>query len=70
MRFSLLIPFHKSSTLFQPMDYNIYDQNVIFENNIRGTRTVGLFPYVKQIALLRTVGHLKCKFNTTTTAHN
>lgn len=41
------------------MDYSIYDPNVIFENNIRGTRTVGLYSYVKQIALLRTVGHLK-----------
>lgn len=28
-------------TLFiQPMDYRIYSQNLIFENNIRGTRTV------------------------------
>lgn len=43
------------------MDYTIYHPNLIFENNIRGTRTIGLFPYVKQIALLRTVGHLKCE---------
>jgi len=43
----------------QPMDYSIYHPNVVFENNIKGTRTVGLYPYVKQIALLRTVGHLK-----------
>lgn len=43
----------------KPLDYTIYHQNLIFENNIRGTRTVGLFRYVKQIALLRTVGHLK-----------
>lgn len=45
------------------MDYTIYHPQLIFENNIRGTRTIGLFPYVKQIALLRTVGHLKCKFH-------
>jgi len=43
----------------QPMDYSIYNPNLIFENNIRGTRTVGIYPYVKQIALLRAVGHLK-----------
>ncbi|XP_026461686.1 uncharacterized protein C6orf136 homolog [Ctenocephalides felis] len=47
-------------TLFiQPMDYSIYNPNLIFENNITGKRTVGLYHYVKQIALLRTVGHLK-----------
>lgn len=43
----------------KPLDYTIYHQNLVFENNIRGIRTVGLFHYVKQIALLRTVGHLK-----------
>jgi len=43
----------------QPLEYRIYHQNLIFENNIRGTRTVGLYHYVKQIALLRIVGHLK-----------
>uniref|UniRef100_A0A182FT75 Uncharacterized protein n=1 Tax=Anopheles albimanus TaxID=7167 RepID=A0A182FT75_ANOAL len=43
----------------QPLDYSIYNPNLIFENNIRGTKTVGLYHYVKQIALLRTVGHLK-----------
>ncbi|CAL4079083.1 unnamed protein product, partial [Meganyctiphanes norvegica] len=43
----------------QPMDYTIYSQDLVFENRIRGTRTVGLFPYVKQVALLRTVGHLR-----------
>lgn len=43
----------------QPMDYKIYHPDVIFENNIRGTRTVGLYPYVKQVALLRTVGHIR-----------
>ncbi|XP_069696397.1 uncharacterized protein [Periplaneta americana] len=43
----------------QPLDYTIYHQDLVFENNIRGTRTVGLYHYVKQVALLRTVGHLK-----------
>ncbi|XP_050098962.1 uncharacterized protein C6orf136 homolog [Anopheles aquasalis] len=48
----------------QPLDYSIYNPNLIFENNIRGTRTVGLYHYVKQIALLRTVGHLKFAYVT------
>uniref|UniRef100_A0A182W513 Uncharacterized protein n=1 Tax=Anopheles minimus TaxID=112268 RepID=A0A182W513_9DIPT len=48
----------------QPLDYSIYSPNLIFENNIRGTRTVGLYHYVKQIALLRTVGHLKFAYVT------
>ncbi|XP_055683170.1 uncharacterized protein C6orf136 homolog [Lutzomyia longipalpis] len=43
----------------KPMDYSIYSPNLIFENNITGKRTVGLYHYVKQVALLRTVGHLK-----------
>lgn len=43
----------------QPMDYSIYNPDLIFENNIRGTKTIGLYHYVKQVALLRTVGHLK-----------
>ncbi|KAG6462493.1 hypothetical protein O3G_MSEX013298 [Manduca sexta] len=43
----------------KPLDYSIYNPNLVFINNIRGTTTVGLFHYVKQVALLRTVGHLK-----------
>ncbi|KAJ8734330.1 hypothetical protein PYW07_014881 [Mythimna separata] len=43
----------------KPLDYSIYHPNMVFVNNIRGTTTVGLFHYVKQVALLRTVGHLK-----------
>ncbi|GAB0092245.1 Sulfhydryl oxidase [Sergentomyia squamirostris] len=43
----------------QPMDYSVYSPNLIFENNINGKQTVGLYHYVKQVALLRTVGHLK-----------
>lgn len=41
------------------MDYSIYSPNLIFENNINGKKTVGLYHYVKQVAYLRTVGHLK-----------
>lgn len=44
---------------FQPMDYSIYSPNLEFENNITGKHTVGLYHFVKQIALLKTVGHLK-----------
>ncbi|KAI8437123.1 hypothetical protein MSG28_010473 [Choristoneura fumiferana] len=43
----------------KPLDYSIYHPDLIFVNNIRGTTTVGLIHYVKQIALLRTVGHFK-----------
>ncbi|KAK8737097.1 hypothetical protein OTU49_004800 [Cherax quadricarinatus] len=43
----------------QPLNYTIYSQNIVFENRIRGVKTVGLVAYVKQVALLRTVGHLK-----------
>ncbi|XP_077287320.1 uncharacterized protein LOC143912051 [Arctopsyche grandis] len=40
-------------------DYSIYHPDVVFVNNIKGRTTYGLYPYVRQIALLRTVGHLK-----------
>ncbi|CAH1176238.1 unnamed protein product [Phaedon cochleariae] len=43
----------------QPLDYTIYHPDVIFEDHIRNIRTVGLYSYVKQVALLRTVGHFK-----------
>lgn len=43
----------------QPLDYSIYSPNLDFQNNITGKHTIGLYHYVKQIALLRTVGHLK-----------
>lgn len=41
------------------MDYTVYRPDIIFVNNIRGITTQGMFQYVKQVALLRTVGHLK-----------
>lgn len=46
------------------LDYDIYDANIIFENNILGKRTVGLYEYIKQVALLRTVGHFKYAYVT------
>ncbi|XP_052865887.1 uncharacterized protein C6orf136 homolog [Anopheles cruzii] len=56
---------HTLPKLFvQPLDYSIYSPKLIFENNIRGTRTIGLFYYVQQMALLRTVAHLKFAYVT------
>ncbi|ENN77603.1 uncharacterized protein C6orf136 homolog [Dendroctonus ponderosae] len=43
----------------QPMDYSIYHDNIVFEDNIRKVRTEGLLNYVKQVALLRTIGHIR-----------
>lgn len=43
----------------KPLDYSIFSPNLVFINNIRGTTHVGLYHFVKQVALLRTVGHLK-----------
>lgn len=31
---------HLPKLFTEPLDYSIYDPNLIFENNIRGTRTV------------------------------
>ncbi|KAF2354535.1 Protein of unknown function DUF2358 [Trinorchestia longiramus] len=48
------------STFFlKPLDYSIYDKNIIFENRFRGTVTKGLSMYAVQMALLNTIGHLK-----------
>ncbi|KAJ8679745.1 hypothetical protein QAD02_015532 [Eretmocerus hayati] len=41
------------------VDYRIYDPQIEFVNNIRGTTTKGMYEYVKQLALVRAVGHLK-----------
>ncbi|KAJ8978542.1 hypothetical protein NQ317_009485 [Molorchus minor] len=43
----------------QSLDYSIYHPDIVFEDNIRDIKTVGLYGYVKQVALLRTYGHLK-----------
>lgn len=41
------------------LDYTIYSTDIIFINNIKGITTKGMFNYVKQIALVRTIAHLK-----------
>lgn len=43
----------------EPLDYTIYHEDLVFEDNIRNFKSVGLLNYVKQVALLRTVGHIK-----------
>ncbi|KAF2894001.1 hypothetical protein ILUMI_12171 [Ignelater luminosus] len=43
----------------QSLDYSIYHPNIVLENNIQGKRSVGLYEYIKQVAFLRTVGHVK-----------
>ncbi|CAH2242053.1 jg957 [Pararge aegeria aegeria] len=47
------------SLFVKPLDYSIYHPNLVFVNNIRGVTTIGLFHYVRQVALLRTVAHIK-----------
>ncbi|XP_047344882.1 uncharacterized protein LOC124947161 [Vespa velutina] len=41
------------------LDYTIYSTDIIFINNIKGLTTKGIFNYIKQIALVKTIGHLK-----------
>ncbi|XP_058795709.1 uncharacterized protein LOC131666798 [Phymastichus coffea] len=41
------------------LNYKIYSSNIEFVNNIRGTRTKTAYEYVKQMAFLRIIGHLK-----------
>ena len=43
----------------QPMDYSIYHPQLMFVNNIRGTTTVGLDSYIRQMTLLTIVGRIK-----------
>ncbi|XP_030758305.1 uncharacterized protein C6orf136 homolog [Sitophilus oryzae] len=43
----------------ETLDYNIYDKNIIFEDHIRNIRTEGLMNYVRQVALLRLIGHIR-----------
>ena len=43
----------------KPLNYNIYNQNVIFENNIWQKKTIGLSKYSLQMALIRIIGHFK-----------
>jgi len=44
---------------FKSIDYKIYHPEIEFVNNIRRLTTKGIYHYVKQMAWLRTVGHLK-----------
>lgn len=41
------------------LDYSVYNQNIVFENNIRGITTRGIAKYVQQIALVRILAHLR-----------
>ncbi|XP_014207046.1 uncharacterized protein LOC106638415 [Copidosoma floridanum] len=41
------------------INYKIYHPEIEFVNNIKGETTKGIYPYVKQMAWLRTVGHIK-----------
>ncbi|KYN21030.1 PREDICTED: uncharacterized protein LOC108760374 [Trachymyrmex cornetzi] len=43
----------------KPLNVSIYTDDLVFINNIRGVTTRGLNNYVKQIILLRMVGHMK-----------
>ncbi|CAK9810446.1 Uncharacterized protein C6orf136 homolog [Anthophora plagiata] len=43
----------------KPMNYAVYTNDLIFVNNIKGTTTTGLHHYVKQIGLLKIIGHFK-----------
>lgn len=43
----------------QPMNYSVYTADLIFINNIKGTSTTGIHEYMKQIAILKIVGHIK-----------
>ena len=41
------------------LDYGIYTQDLVFVNNIRGTTSVGIQHYFKQIAFLLLFSHCK-----------
>lgn len=43
-------------------DYRIYSDDIIFQNNIRGVTTHGLAAYVRQMSMLRLIGHLRFAF--------
>lgn len=43
----------------RPPNYLIYTEDLIFINNIRGVTTKGRMNYIKQVALLRAIGHFK-----------
>ncbi|CAL8143664.1 unnamed protein product [Orchesella dallaii] len=45
-----------------PMNYSVYHPDIVFIDNIRNIRTQGLAKYIQQVALLKTVGHVKFAF--------
>ncbi|XP_050442147.1 uncharacterized protein C6orf136 homolog [Adelges cooleyi] len=44
------------------INYSLYHPKLVFENNIRGTKSVGLHYFMTSISLLRIMGHLKYAF--------
>ncbi|XP_025198600.1 uncharacterized protein C6orf136 homolog [Melanaphis sacchari] len=46
----------------QNLDYALYHPKLVFENNIRGTKSVGLEYFMSTISILRLMGHLKYAF--------
>ncbi|XP_012056535.1 PREDICTED: uncharacterized protein LOC105619624 [Atta cephalotes] len=51
---------HDLPKLFvKPLDISIYTDDIVFINNIRGITTRGINNYIKQLILLRMIGHLK-----------
>ncbi|XP_029343676.1 uncharacterized protein C6orf136 homolog [Acyrthosiphon pisum] len=46
----------------QNLDYALYHPKLVFENNIRGTKSVGLEYFMTTISLLRLMGHIKYAF--------
>ncbi|XP_078045358.1 uncharacterized protein LOC144474416 [Augochlora pura] len=41
------------------LNYHIYTEDLVFVNNIKGTVTTGVLQYMKQVAWLRLLGHIK-----------
>lgn len=46
----------------QNLDYALYHPKLVFENNIRGTKSVGLEYFMSTISILRLMGHIKYAF--------
>ncbi|XP_050536900.1 uncharacterized protein C6orf136 homolog [Daktulosphaira vitifoliae] len=44
------------------LDFSFYHPSLVFENNIRGTRSVGLQYFMTTVSLLRVIGHCKYAF--------
>lgn len=51
---------------YKTLDYTIFTHDIVYINNIRGVTTTNILGYVRQMAYLKIVGHLKyayVKFN-------